>query len=73
MYQIQSLYSWKPAAFLLDKQSAVFHTLGPRSADLVVQDNRLVNPAIGLAPCFVHVLSGWDLSKIEQWLEGVNP
>lgn len=73
MYQLQSLYSWKPAAFLLDKQSAVFHTLGPRSEDLVVQNDRLVNPATGLAPSFVHAPAGWDLSKIEERLAAVNP
>jgi hypothetical protein len=73
MYQLQSLYSWNPAAFLLDKQSAVFHTLGPRSPDLVVENNRLVNPATGLAPSFVHAPGGWDLSTVGQWLAAVNP
>jgi len=42
----------------LDKQSAVFHTLGPRSPELVAHNNRLVNPATGLAPSFVRAPAG---------------
>jgi len=44
MYQIQSLYSWKPGAFKVDTQGVLFHTLGPRSPELVEQANRLTNP-----------------------------
>jgi hypothetical protein len=68
MYQLQSLYSWKPAAFTLDKASVVFHTVAPRSPELVVQNSRLVNAATGQAPSFVHGPAQADLSGVEQWL-----
>ncbi len=68
LYQIQSLYSWKPDAFKVDTQGVLFHTLGPRSPELVVQSNRLVNPMTGNAPCFVHAPNRGDLSSVEQWL-----
>jgi hypothetical protein len=67
-YQIQSLYSWKPNAFKVDTQGVLFHTLGPRSTELVAKDNRLVNPITGFSPSFVHAPSKWDLSRIELWL-----
>ena len=68
LYQIQSLYGWKPNAFKVDTQGVLFHTLGPRSTALVVQNNRLVNPATGQSPAFVHGPNRWDLSSVEQWL-----
>jgi len=68
MYQIQSLYSWRPGAFKVDTQGVLFHTLGPRSTELVVQNNRLVNPTTGNAPSFVHAPNRGDLSNVEQWL-----
>jgi hypothetical protein len=67
-YQIQTLYSWKRNAFKVDTQGVLFHTIGPRSTALVVQNNRLVNPATGNAPSFVHAPNHGDLSNIEQWL-----
>jgi len=68
MYQIQSLYSWKPDAFKLDVQGVLFHTIGPRSPELVTQNNRLVNPSTGRSPAFVHAPNRGDLSKVELWL-----
>lgn len=68
MYQIQSLYSWKPDAFKLDAQGVLFHTIGPRSPELVTRNNRLVNPDTSQSPAFVHAPHRGDLSKVEQWL-----
>lgn len=67
-YQIQSLYSWKPDAFKLDVQGVLFHTVGPRSPELVTRNNRLVNPDTGQSPAFVHAPNRGDLSRVEQWL-----
>jgi hypothetical protein len=64
----ESLYGWKPNAFKVDTQGVLFHTLGPRSQALVVQNNGLVNPATGNAPCFVHAPNKGDLPNVEQWL-----
>jgi hypothetical protein len=72
LYQIQSLYSWKPNAFKVDTQGVLFHTLGPRSPDLVVNNNRLENPNTGKSPSFVHGPNNWDLSKVEQWVDALN-
>ncbi len=71
-YQIQSLYSWHPDAFALDRQGLLFHTLGPHAPDLVVNDNHLVNPITGLSPSFVHAPHNQDLSRIEQWINSLN-
>ena len=68
MYQLQSLYSWYPSTFTLDRQGTMFHTLSPRSPELVVQDNKLINPATGLAPSFIHAPYGRDLAKVEQFI-----
>ena len=67
-YQLQSMFAWKPATFALDTESALFHTLGPRSPELVAQSNKLVNPITGKTPSFVHAPNKWDLSRVEQWL-----
>lgn len=72
-YQIQAMYSWQPEAFKLDRDGILFHTLGPRSTNLTVRNNRLFNAATGAAPSFVHAPSGWDLSDVEQALATVNP
>ncbi|SRR6266487_3931183 len=71
-YQIQSMYSWEPTAFLVDRQGVLFHTLGPRSQELVVKNNRLENPNTGKSPSFVHGPNNWDLSKVEQWVNAQN-
>jgi hypothetical protein len=72
MCQIQSLYAWKPDAFKLDIQGVLFHTVSRLSPELVVQNNRLVNPNTGKSPSFAHGPSGWDLSKVEQWVAAQN-
>jgi hypothetical protein len=72
-FQIQAMYSWNPDVFLLDKQGVLFHTLGPRSAKLAVQNNRLTNPSTGKAPAFVHAPNGQDLSEVERMIAGLNP
>jgi hypothetical protein len=72
LYQIQSLYSWKPTAFKVDTQGVLFHTLGPRSPELVVKDNRMENPDTAKSPAFVHAPNHADLSKVEQWLAAQN-
>lgn len=72
MYQIQSLYSWKPDAFKVDTQGVLFHTVGPRSPELVTRNNRLENPNTGKSPSFVHGPNNWDLSKVEQWVNAQN-
>jgi hypothetical protein len=72
LYQIQSLYSWKPDAFKVDTQGVLFHTLGPRSPELVVQNGRLANPDTGKSPSFAHGPGNWDLSKVEQWVNAQN-
>ena len=66
------MYAWDPKAFALDTAGALFYTLGPRSAELVVQNNRLINPNSGLAPSFVHAPNNWDLSGVDDWLAGLN-
>ena len=71
-HQIRTLYSWMPEAFKLDTQGVLFHTLGPRSPELVVKNNRLVNPNTGKSPAFVHGPNNWDLSKVEQWVNALN-
>lgn len=43
LYQIQSLYAWKPQAFKVDTEGVLFHTLGPRSPELMAKNNRLEN------------------------------
>jgi hypothetical protein len=72
LYQIQSLYAWKPAAFKVDTQEILFHTVSARSPELTVQNNRLVNPDTGKSPSFVHAPNHGDLSKVEQWLAAQN-
>ncbi len=72
MYQIQSLYSWKPDTFKVDRDGVLFHTIGPRSPELVVKNNRLENLDTGKSPAFVHGPGNWDLSKVEQWLAASN-
>ena len=72
LYQIQSLYSWKPDAFKVDTQGVLFHTVGPRSPDLVIKNNLLENPNTGKSPSFVHGPNNWDLSKVEQWVNALN-
>jgi hypothetical protein len=72
MYQIQSLYSWKPEAFKLDRESVLFHTAGPRQAVLETRNGKLVNPETGKAPSFVHGPNRWDLSQVEQWVNVQN-
>ena len=69
--QIQTLYSWKPDSFILDKEGAIFYTLGRRSPELVVNRQRLVHPVTGLSPSFVHGPHRWDMSKIEQWIANI--
>lgn len=71
MYQIQSLYSWKSDAFKVDTQGVLFHTIGPRSPELVVKNNRLENSNTGKSPVFVHAPQNGDLSKVEQWVATV--
>jgi len=72
MFQIQSLYSWKPDAFKVDTQGVLFHTVGPRSPELVIRNNRLENPDTGKSPSFVHGPNNGDLSKVEQWVNAQN-
>jgi len=72
LYQIQSLYSWKPDAFKVDTQGVLFHTVGPRSPELEVKNNRLENPNTGKSPSFVHGPKNGDLSKVEQWVNAQN-
>jgi hypothetical protein len=62
------MYSWEPNVFKLDREGVLFHTLGPRSPELVASNGQLVNPTTGKSPSFVHAPNGWDLSKVEQWL-----
>ena len=71
-YQLQSMYSWNPAAFKLDQQGVLFHTLGPLSVDLVAKDKRLVNPVTGLAHSFVHAPNTWNMAIVDQWLASLN-
>jgi hypothetical protein len=68
LYQIQSLYSWKPGALKVDTQGVLFHTISARSPELVTRNNRLENPNTGNSPSFVHAPNHGDLSKVEQWL-----
>jgi len=65
-------YSWKPDAFKVDTQGVLFHTVGPRSPELVIKNNRLVNPSTGKSPSFVHGPNKGDLSKVEQWVNALN-
>jgi len=72
LFQIQSLYSWKPNSFKVDTQGVLFHTLGPRSPELGATNNRLENPNTGKSPAFLHGPNNWNLSNIEQWLAALN-
>ncbi len=72
MYQIQSLFSWKPNTFKVDTQGVLFHTVSPRSPELAVKNNLLENPTTGKSPAFVHAPQNGDLSKVEQWLATQN-
>lgn len=71
LYQIQSLFAWKPQAFKVDTEGVLFHTLGPRAPELVAKNSRLENPNTGRAPSFVHGPNNWDLSKMEQWISAL--
>ena len=66
--QIGSLDGWNPGLFKADEQGSLFHTAAPNSGELVEQNSKLVNPATGFSPSFVHAPNKWDLSKVEQWL-----
>lgn len=66
--RISASLQCKPNAFKVDTQGVLFHTIGPRSPELVVQNTRLVNPATDNAPSFVHGPNHGDLSNVEQWL-----
>lgn len=70
--QLQSLFCWDRSVFALDLMGLVFHTICPRSPELVPRNNRLVNPETGRAPTFVHAPRNGDLSKVEQWLAASN-
>ena len=68
MFQIQSMHGRAPGAFMLDRAGSIFHTLEPRSPQLVQQEHKLINARTGLAPCFVHAPNGWAMSAIDEWL-----
>ena len=68
MYQIQSMYSWKPDAFRLDREGILFHTVSSRSPQLIIKDNRPTNPDTGRSPSFVHAPQNGDLAMAEQWI-----
>ena len=69
---LQTMYARDSNVFTVDRQGVLFHTLGRLSPELAVSNNRLINPATGQAPSFVHAPYGWDLSKVEQWVNAQN-
>lgn len=71
-YQVQAIYSWHPDWFKLDTESRIFYTQNPYAPNLVVQNNRLVNPTTGMTPSFVHAPNHGDLSNVEEWLATVS-